>query len=173
MTISIPIPDKSDPRWTRRGALHVPASGGITKWVADAEYSLKVTSDQTNGALGFVHGVVPPSAGPAAHAHINEDEAFYLLNGELEFLNGDQIFLAGPGDFVFIPRNTRHRFKNISNTDTEMLFLFTPGGQEKFFLETGDDARVSEDPETWGPQRYARVAELIERFGNVLLPEDE
>jgi quercetin dioxygenase-like cupin family protein len=153
--------------------LHVRASAGITKWNSGDEYSIKATADQTGGALGFVVATVPPGSGPTAHAHANEDEAFYLINGELEFLNGDQTFVAGAGDFVFIPRNTRHRFKNISSAATEMLFLFTPGGQENFFVETGDDARPGENPEPWGPERYGRVAELIEQFGNVMLPEDE
>ncbi|WP_407676868.1 cupin domain-containing protein [Phytohabitans aurantiacus] len=43
--------------------------------------------------------------------HPNEDETFYLLAGELEFLNGDQTFTAVAGDLVHIPRGTRHRFR--------------------------------------------------------------
>lgn len=172
MTLPFQIPDKDDPRWTRRDGVYVRKSEGIAKWNSGDEYTIKVTADQTGGSLGFVVGSIPPGGGPAAHAHSQEDEAFYLLSGELEFLNGDQIFTAEAGDFVFIPRGNRHRFKNIGTETCEMLFLFTPGGQEKFFLETGDDVIPGETPPEWRPERYAQVADLIGKYGNTMLPED-
>jgi hypothetical protein len=49
----------------------------------------------------------------------------------------------------------------------------TPGGQEGFFIEGGDEAHPGERPEPWGPKRYAQAAELIGKYGNVLMPEDE
>jgi quercetin dioxygenase-like cupin family protein len=173
MSLAVPIPDGNDPRWTTPGGLHVRASEGITRWDAGNEYTIKITAAQTAGALGFVVGLVPPGGGPAAHAHSNEDETFYLVSGELEFLNGNQIFTAGPGDLVFIPRGTRHRFKNNSPDPAQLIFMFTPGGQEGFFVEAGDEAHPGEQPEPWGPERYAQAAELIGKYGNVLLPEDE
>ncbi|MFF2328611.1 MULTISPECIES: cupin domain-containing protein [unclassified Streptomyces] len=172
MTLPFNIPDKTDPRWTRHDGVYVRKAEGTVKWNAGDEYTIKVTAGQTGGSLGFVTGTIPPGGGPEAHAHAKEDEAFYLLSGELEFLNGDQVFTADAGDFVFIPRGNRHRFKNTGATSAELLFLFTPGGQEGFFLETGDDVVPGKTPEPWSPERYTRVGELIELYGNTLLPED-
>ncbi|MEU5382008.1 MULTISPECIES: hypothetical protein [unclassified Streptomyces] len=45
--------DTDDPRWTKRGAIHVPAGEGITKWVSDNVYSVKAHTDITDGHLGF------------------------------------------------------------------------------------------------------------------------
>lgn len=172
MSLPFPIPDKNDPRWTRHDGVYVRKTEGIVKWNAGDEYTIKVTAEDTGGALGLIVGTIPPGGGPTAHAHTHEDESFYVLSGELEFLNGDRTFTATGGDFVFIPRGNRHRFKNTGLEDTQLLFFFTPGGQERFFIETGDDVIPGETPAPWGPERLAGVGELIEKYGNVLLPEE-
>jgi mannose-6-phosphate isomerase-like protein (cupin superfamily) len=46
---------------------------------------------------------VPPGGGSVAHVHTRTDEAFYVLSGELEILNGSRTFVIGAGDFVFMP----------------------------------------------------------------------
>jgi hypothetical protein len=90
----------------------------------------------------------------------------------LEFLDGDRTFVAGTGDFVFIPRQRRHRFKNISGRPVKTLFLFTPAGPEDLFVEGGDDPRPGEQPPVWDMERVAQIAHLVERTGLTLLPED-
>ena len=151
--------------------LHVPAGEGLTKWVSGDAYTMKVTKQHTADALAFIEAIVPPGSGPIAHAHSAEDEAFYLLDGELEFLDGDRTFVAGPGDFVFIPRTRRHRFKNITDTPAKTLFLFTPAGPEDLFVEGGDDPRPGEQPVVWDMDRVAQIAHLVERTGLTVLPE--
>lgn len=151
--------------------LHVPAGEGLTKWVSGDEYTMKATKAQTAGSLAFIEAIVPPGGGPIAHAHTAEEEAFYVLDGELEFLDGDRTFIGRAGDFVFIPRQRRHRFKNITGRPAKTLFLFTPAGPEDLFVEGGDDPRPGERPEPWGLERVPQVAHLLERTGVVLLPE--
>ena len=111
-------------------------------------------------------------AGPVAHAHGSEDEAFYLLSGEFEFLNGDETFVAGPGDFIFIPRGNRHRFKNVGEHPARMLVLFTPGGHEGTFIEIGDEPREGEQAPEWGPEQYAKALDSLVRYNVTLMPED-
>ncbi|MFI7612532.1 cupin domain-containing protein [Nonomuraea terrae] len=110
-------------------------------------------------------------AGPVAHIHNGSDEAFYLLSGELEFLDGDRTFIGRTGDFVYIPRGHLHRFKNVGLHTARLLFLFTPGGPEGAFLEGGDDPRPGEQPPAWGPERYASMMDIVRRHDSVLLPE--
>jgi quercetin dioxygenase-like cupin family protein len=151
--------------------LHVPAGGGLTKWVSGDEYTMKATKTHTAGSLAFVEAIVPPGSGPIAHAHAAEDEAFYILDGELEFLDGDRTFTGGAGDFVFIPRHRRHRFKNVTGQPVKTLFLFTPAGPEDLFVEGGDDPRPGEQPAVWGMERVAQIGHLVERTGLIILPE--
>ena len=55
------------------------------------------TAESTNGALGFTVCWVPPGNGPVAHVHKSADESFCLISGSMEFLNGDQTFVANAG----------------------------------------------------------------------------
>lgn len=157
----------------KAGALYVPAGQGLTKWVSGDSYTMKVTGGQTGGNLGFIEAVVPPGGGPVAHAHANGDETFYLLEGELEFLDGEKTFVAGPGDFVHVPRGHRHRFKNIGDGLTKMLFFYTPAGAEEFFVEAGEDPVPGQEPPVWDRERIMSVLPIAERTGLIVLPEDE
>ncbi|MEV1068988.1 cupin domain-containing protein [Streptomyces sp. NPDC050263] len=171
MSFPFPVPDKSDPRWTREGGVHVRRGEGTSRWLAGDTYTIKATADDTNGVLGFAKAVVPPGGGPVAHAHGNEDEAFYVLDGELEFLLGERIFTVNSGDFVFVPRDTRHRFKNVGDTDATFLFMYTPGGHERFFINNGDAPVEGETSPPWGPERYAALVDGLLAENVTILPE--
>lgn len=98
-------------------------------------YNLLVTGDETNNAFFQFEAVVPKGGGPPAHVHRNEDESFYVVSGRLEILLGTSIHEAKAGDFVFIPRGTVHRFKNVGSETAVQLVTFVPAGMEKFFQE--------------------------------------
>ncbi|MER5490512.1 cupin domain-containing protein [Streptomyces sp. NPDC002490] len=172
MSFPFPVPDKSDPRWTREAGVHVRRGEGTARWLAGDTYTIKATAADTGGALGFAKAVVPPGGGPVAHAHGNEDEAFYLLDGELEFLLGARTFTVTSGDFVFVPRHTRHRFKNVGDKDAILLFMYTPGGHEQFFLDNGDEPVAGETSPSWGPDRYTALVDGLLAQDVTILPED-
>lgn len=145
--------------------LHVPAGEGPTVWVDGDTYTVKAGHDTTGGSLSFLEASVPPGCGPAAHVHTREDEAYYLLSGELEVLDTSETFVARPGDFVFIPRGITHRFKNTGLHVARMVFLFTPGGFDRFFLEAGDPAVAGRRGEPWTPERFEPVMPVAARHG--------
>ena len=128
---------------------------------------------ETGGALGLIEATVPPGGGPVAHAHLSGGEAFYLVSGELEFLNGDRTFVAGQGDFVYIPPGTRHRYKNIGVHSAKMIFLFTPGGLEEVFVRGGNEPRPGEPAPAWGPEKFGPLQAVAEELGlqAEILPE--
>lgn len=172
--MSIPEIPADDPRWTKPGAIYVPAGGGETIWVTGDVYTKKVTSADTNGAFALIEASVPAGAGPVAHSHNNNDEAFYLLSGELEFLDGDNTFVARPGDFIYVPRNTRHRFKNIAAHTARMLFMFTPAGPERAFDIVGEPARPgiqAPPPGALTAEQAAEMARYDHEIDSVLLAE--
>lgn len=151
--------------------LHVRAGEGLTKWVAGDAYTMKALGANTGGTLSVFEAVVPPGGGPPVHSHRNEDEAFYILSGELEMHTGDRAFTGTAGDFVFVPRGHRHAFTNTGAADAAMLFLYTPAGFERFFIAAGDDPRPGERPEPWSLERIMRVAPLSEEAGMDVFPD--
>lgn len=171
MTFSIPL--ESEAASFTPGATHVPPDGGITKWFSGDVYSVKLTAAQTHGVLGVVEASVPPGGGPVAHTHADQSETFYLLSGELEFLDGDTTFTARPGDLVHIPAGLRHRFTNVGVHTAKMLFFYTPGGAEGLFVEGGDEPVPGVPVPPWGPERFqGHMLELFAKYGLEALPED-
>ena len=162
-----------DPGYTRRAGVYVPADQAVTKWFSGDEYRIRLTAADSNGALGLVEAMVPPLSGPVAHTHADQDETFYMIDGELEFLDGDRTFIAGPGDVVFIPRTIRHRFKNVGPRLAKMLFMYTPGGTEQAFIEGGDEPVPGAEVQPWGPERIDdQFIRLLRKYGCEPLPEE-
>jgi len=101
-----------------------PAGGPLT---------FKVRGEQSNGALTAFENVIAPGDGPPLHVHANEDEAWYVVEGDLRFRLDDEITSATAGSFVFVPRGTPHCFQNVGSEPARILVLFTPSGMERFF----------------------------------------
>jgi quercetin dioxygenase-like cupin family protein len=171
VTFDVPTPDENDPRWTRADGVFVRRNEGITKWITGDTTTVKLTAAQTNGALGVLESSVPPGGGPVAHAHGREDEAFYVLHGDFEFLNGDRTHVAGPGDFLFIPRGNRHRFTNIGDRPGSLLTFMLPGGHERFWLDNGLAPEPGTQAPVWGPEDFAPLVAELSRHHVTLLPE--
>jgi mannose-6-phosphate isomerase-like protein (cupin superfamily) len=69
-------------------ALHVTEGEGKKLWVADELMAFKASGKDTGGAYALTDSVVPPGGGPPPHLHHREDEAFWVLEGELEVTAG-------------------------------------------------------------------------------------
>ena len=90
--------------------------GGGSVWLAGELYTSKVVSEDTGGAFALAEAITPPEGGPPPHVHHREDEAFYVLEGELEFMTEDGTIRAGAGSFVHVPKGTLHTYKNVGMT---------------------------------------------------------
>jgi mannose-6-phosphate isomerase-like protein (cupin superfamily) len=73
----------------------------------------------------------PNAEGPGAHAHEENDEVFYVLEGTTTFLVGDKWIDAEKGTFLRIPAKTTHDFVNKTTARTGVLNFFIPGGFER------------------------------------------
>ena len=96
---------------------------------------LRATGPTTNGAFGLIEQTMPPGFASPYHTHHGEDEAFYVLEGEMAFVCDGQWIMAGPGTYVFGPRNIPHGFKVLGDSPARMLLLCAPGGFEQFVVE--------------------------------------
>ena len=120
--------------------IHRAADTGRAYWGPGDRYTFLVTGEETAGAYFAMEAFVPPGGGPPPHIHTREDETFYLLEGQIEFLLGEETVLAGPGDFVNVPRGVVHCFRNAGTEIARLVVTFNPAGMEGFFEDTLDSA---------------------------------
>lgn len=140
-------------------------------WGPGDLYSLLVTGQETNNAFFQFEAVVPQGGGPPPHVHSREDESFYVVSGSLEILLGDKTYQAKRGDFVFIPRGTVHRFKNVGSDTAMQLVTFVPAGMEKFFQEVFPEAKdrhAAPPPVT--EELIRRMNEAAPKYGLEFVP---
>ena len=110
------------------------------------EVVVKAASEQTGGAYSLLEFTVDVD-GPPLHVHHETEEAFYILEGEVEITVGPTTVRAVAGGFVLIPRETPHTFKNGGSKPARILTIFSPAGFEQFFIQV---AAVEDSPETPG-----------------------
>jgi quercetin dioxygenase-like cupin family protein len=110
-----------------------PGDGPTVQGPVGGPLTFKARGEETGGALTVIENVVAPGEGPPLHTHADEDEAWYVLAGELRFKLGEEVSWAPAGTFVFAPRNVPHAFQNAGDTPARVLVIFTPSGMERFF----------------------------------------
>jgi quercetin dioxygenase-like cupin family protein len=132
-------------------------------WWQGSLMQIKARAEGTDGALGLVEGSFYRGFGPPLHVHSREDEAMYVLEGEIRFRQGDDEFVAGPGTWVWCPRGIGHAFR-VESEKARALVIVIPGGLERMFEEGGIPVGESADPPV---QEYdpRAAAALAERFG--------
>jgi quercetin dioxygenase-like cupin family protein len=148
------------------GYLLTPADGPQL-WFLDTRMSVKAGAAQTAGAFTLIEWSAPAGFGPPVHQHDREDEAFYLLAGEITVDCGDQRWTAGPGDFVFLPRGIPHSFM-VSDGPARGLQITSPSGFERFVAELGRPAEHPGLPEPSAPD-IPRLTEAGRRYGQQIL----
>jgi mannose-6-phosphate isomerase-like protein (cupin superfamily) len=72
--------------------------------------------------------IQPRRKGPPVHEHAAEDDAFYVLDGELTFTVDDDEVVAGPGTFVLVPPRVRHTFANHTDAIVRFVNVHAPAG---------------------------------------------
>jgi mannose-6-phosphate isomerase-like protein (cupin superfamily) len=78
--------------------------------------------------------MAPGAHGPEAHVHADEDDAFYILDGELTFLLDEGEVPAPQGTFVLVPPGVNHTFLNPLDTPTRVLNIHAPAGFDRRLL---------------------------------------
>lgn len=66
--------------------------------------------------------------GPEMHMHADEDDSFYVLEGELTFYVDGEEVPASTGMFVLVPPGVPHTFANRGDSVARFLNLHAPAG---------------------------------------------
>lgn len=134
-----------------------------TYWWQGAMMRIKARAEDTGGALGMVDGSFYRGFGPPLHVHSGEDEAMYVIEGEIRFRQGDEDFIAGAGTWVWQPRGIPHSFR-VESDSARALVIVTPAGFERMFEEGGVPTSESAEPPALEYDPEA-AASLAKRFG--------
>jgi quercetin dioxygenase-like cupin family protein len=154
-------------------ALHLTEDEGEMLWVADELMTLKATGEDSGGAYSLTDSVVPPGGGPPPHVHHWEDEAFWVLKGELEVLVGEDSFMAAAGSFVHLPKGIRHSYENVGSGPARFLTLIVPAGLEKFFKEVGKPGSDVSSPPPFEEEDINKLLAVAPKYGAEILPPPE
>ena len=111
-------------------------------------FDCKVSSADTDGDIYVFESKRIKEGGPSHHYHFDQDEWWYVLQGEFLFKVGDIIHKAKTGDSVFGPRMVPHSFAKVGEGEGKLLMFFQPAGRmEEFFnkISEGVTSKMSEE----------------------------
>jgi mannose-6-phosphate isomerase-like protein (cupin superfamily) len=134
---------------------------GEPTWFFNALMTTVASTAETAGAYSLTEHLVTAASNPPMHVQVDEDEAFYIIDGEVEFEVDGQVAVATPGTFAFVARGAAHCFRVL--TDTARMLVICSGkpsdNLEDFFLAMGEPAteRVLPTPAAPDEQRLAML----------------
>jgi mannose-6-phosphate isomerase-like protein (cupin superfamily) len=123
----------------------------------DATILVRASGQSTGGALSLFEEL-PPMIDTPRHLHANEDELFYVLEGEHVIEVGDEEHRVGPGAAVFAPRGVPHAQRRVVPGEGRLLIMTVPGGFDGFFR----DLAAADAAGELGPDAYAAASQ---RYG--------
>jgi len=142
---------------------------GEAFWLFGMLETIKISRDDTAGQYGLIEILVPAGIGSPWHVHPDEDEWFFVLDGEVTFYVGDARLSLPAGSFAFGPKGVPHTFFAEAGGARALVGL-QPAMFEGFLREVGEPApeRVLPPPLEGHPD-MARLAPIAERNGFVIL----
>lgn len=119
-------------------------------WFLNGHVTVHLAMADHAGGFSITEHRMPGGFGPPYHVHHDEDETFYLLEGELRCKEADRILQAKAGDMVHLRRGVPHGFKVVSPEGARVLIVST-GGFEAMVRACSVVAPLMELPEPQAP----------------------
>jgi quercetin dioxygenase-like cupin family protein len=146
--------------------LHVVDPGeGEAIWFLQTLMVVKASGAESGGAFSLIEAHYPPAFSPPLHVHHNEDESFYVLEGEVAFTCGDRTWTARKGAFAVLPRGVQHGFTIGASAPAKMLQMSSAPGLERFFRDAGLPATERALPCDGAGPDLAGLRAAAERYG--------
>ena len=129
------------------------ADEGDATYFFNALMTSKASMAETGGAYSLTEHLATAASNPPLHVQVDEDEAFYVLDGEVEFEVDGEIVRATPGTFAFVARGSAHTFRVL--TETARYLVICSGkptdNLEEFFVAMGEPATARALPQPKAP----------------------
>jgi quercetin dioxygenase-like cupin family protein len=108
---------------------------------------IKVSTEDTDGALFVFEHADMGKGGPPRHFHHEQDEWFYVIKGDFAFEVGDERFTLGPGDSLLAPRMVPHGWAHVGEDPGTLLLAVQPAGSLEAFFRQGCEMSNLPTPE--------------------------
>ena len=123
--------------------------------------------DEANAGYCVMIGKIPPGVSIPLHSHVDV-ESFFMLSGAVQVLSEDRDGFSWldvkPGDFVQVPGNSKHAFRNTSIEPVVQLITTTPK-LGRFFQEIGRRVTPGASPPAPTPEELQRFARVAAKYG--------
>lgn len=150
---------------TTTSIYHLAADAGPALWHLGGLLTFKATGDTTGGRLWVQEARGARGYASPMHRHSREDEAFYVLDGELAVYVGDETVTAGPGSFLWAPRDVPHGYC-VESDEARFLAFSTTAGFDRFFFDTGEPAgALTLPPPPDGPPDIPALVAAMAEYG--------
>ncbi|HET9301774.1 MAG TPA: cupin domain-containing protein [Propionibacteriaceae bacterium] len=153
----------------RVGEVLVRAPGdGPATWAMGSLFERLASAAETDGALGVSLLTQPPGVATPLHVHTREAEAFFLLDGTMNYQAGDTLYRLSAGYFIYLPKGVPHAFRITGTSPVRFLGLTVPGGLMDLYDEVGMPAAERRLPGSDGPpveEEIRRWNEVSPRYG--------
>jgi mannose-6-phosphate isomerase-like protein (cupin superfamily) len=149
----------------KRRVAFVAPDEGDSFWLAGALYTAKAVGKDTGWAYTLVEANTPPKGRSLPKIHHREDTTFYVLEGELEFMVGDELSVVGAGYFLYVGRGHWHTYENAGTGPARHLEMITPAGIEKFFEEVSVPTMDRSSPPPFGQEDLDRLVASAPKYG--------
>ena len=144
-----------------------PGTGRAT-WAMMSLFEHLLEPEAGAGRLGVALVTQPPGVATPLHRHRKEAEAFYVLEGRLDYQAGEEHFELYQGCFIHLPQDIPHAFRIRGETPARFLALTAPGGLLHLYDEVGIPAAERRLPGTDGltpEEEIPRWVEVGPRYG--------
>jgi len=112
-----------------------------------SDLAFKVGTQETGGNLFMIEHRNLKPGGPPLHMHLNQEEWFYVMEGRVTFIVGEQKLTLGPGESVLAPRRIPHTFSSVVPA-SHLLIGFAPAGMmEQYFRDANGNGALAASPE--------------------------
>jgi quercetin dioxygenase-like cupin family protein len=159
-----PSIDRAAKRMTPPPTIRTESEGRTIAVVGDV-YRFLGTGKETSGRYAMWEALVPAGGGPPPHTHSREDEAFFILEGEITFYLGEKKVVARAGAFANMPVGQQHCFKNESGKPARMIISVAPAGLEEMFFEVGQPVAAGANPGPPSREEIGRLLGAAPRYG--------
>ena len=110
-----------------RGSLILGPGDGVRHEARGSEMFFKALGSMTEGRLSLMERTLPPGGRmPPPHRHVGNDEAYFVLDGEVTFVLEPGTTTGGPETFVLVPAGASHTFGNTSQALARLLVIHSP-----------------------------------------------